>query len=57
MAGTVVEVHEKQGPIGVLTLTCTGDASDGSFPETAFETKISGRILALETNPDRKSVV
>jgi hypothetical protein len=51
MPGTVVETHDKAGPIGVITLTCTGDASDGSFPSTALTTKISGRLLALETNP------
>ena len=51
MPGTVVETHGKRGPIGVVTLTCVGDAADGSFPETALAVKISGRIVALETNP------
>lgn len=51
MAGTVVETHTRRGGIGVITLTCTGDAADGGFPATALVTKISGRILALETNP------
>lgn len=51
MAGTVTENHEKKGIVGVITLTCVGDASDGSFPNTALTIKISGKLLALETNP------
>lgn len=51
MAGTITQAHVKRGPIGVITLTCTGDASDGSFPETPLTAKISGTIVALETNP------
>ena len=50
MAGTVTEIHSKN-VVGVITLTATGDAADGGYPETVLETKISGRILALETNP------
>lgn len=51
MAGTVVETHFKRGAIGVVTLTCTADAADGSYPTTEIGTKISGRLVALETNP------
>lgn len=51
MAGTVVETHVKRGPVGVVTLTCVGDASDGTLPATALGTKISGRLLAIETDP------
>ena len=51
MPGTVTETKEKQGPIGVVTLTITGDASGGSVPDTDLATKIGGRLLALETNP------
>ena len=51
MAGTVTQTHTARGPIGVVELTCTGDAADGSIPSTALATKISGRIVAIETNP------
>ena len=52
MAGTVTETHGRAvGAVGVITLTATADASDGSFPATALATKIGGRIVALETNP------
>ena len=52
MAGTVVEtITSGFGRMEVITLTCTGDASDGSFPATALTNKFSGYLLALETNP------
>lgn len=51
MAGTVTQAHTKRGPIGCVTLTITADASNGSVPNTALATKISGRLLALETDP------
>ena len=51
MAGTITQTFEHRGPIGVITLTCTGDASNGSFPDTVIVPKISGKLLALETNP------
>lgn len=51
MAGTISQDHERRGDIGVITCTCTGDAADGSFPATTLDVKISGRLLALETNP------
>ena len=51
MAGTITQTLERRGPIGVITLTCTADASDGSSPDTVIVPKISGKLLALETNP------
>ena len=51
MAGTVVETHGREGSIGVVTLTLTGDASDGTIPATALSVKIAGLLLALATNP------
>lgn len=51
MAGTVVQTHGRQASIGVVTLTLTGDASDGTIPATALTAKIGGRLLALQTNP------
>ena len=52
MAGSsIVETKEHRGPIGVLTFTCTADDTDGGFPATDLITKISGKLLALETNP------
>ncbi len=51
MPGTITQTFESRGPVGVVTLTATGDAADGSFPSTDLSTKISGFILALETNP------
>lgn len=51
MAGTVTETHTARGPIGCVTLAIVADASDGSVPSTALVTKISGRLLALETDP------
>ena len=51
MAGTITQTFEHRGLIGVITLTCTGDASNGSFPDTVIVPKISGKLLALETNP------
>ena len=51
MAGTVVQTHTKRGPIGLITLTCTADASDASFPDTALVTKFSGELIRMVTNP------
>jgi len=51
MAGTVTQVHNEHGAIGVVTLTCIADAADGSYPDTALADRIGGRLLALETNP------
>ena len=51
MAGTVVETHTKRGPIGLITLTCTADASAATFPATPLLTKFSGELLRMVTNP------
>ena len=51
MPGTITQTHTKRGVVGIITLTCTADASDGSFPDTVLTPHISGRLLALETNP------
>lgn len=51
MAGTVVQSHTKRGPIGCVTLTVTADVADASVPNTDLVTKISGRLVALETDP------
>lgn len=51
MAGTVTQAHVKRGPVGCVTLTITADAADGSVPNTDLSVKISGRLLALETDP------
>ena len=51
MAGTVtLTSHLKVGLIKRLLYTTVGDASDGSFPDTALPT-IDGKILAIETDP------
>lgn len=51
MAGTVTQTHSRRGSIGVITLTCTGDATNGTIPDTDLTEKISGKLLALETDP------
>lgn len=53
MAGTVTQTSlpDSVGGVKVITLTCTADASDGSYPSTALTKKFSGYLLALETNP------
>jgi len=52
MAGTVVEtITSGYGFIEVITLTCTADAADASFPATALTNKFTGYLIALETNP------
>ncbi len=51
MAGTVVETFSQNGPMAVVTLTLTGDASDGTIPDTALTTKMSGRLVCIVTNP------
>lgn len=51
MAGTVTQGHTKRGPIGCVTLTVTADAVDASVPNTSLTTRISGRLVALETDP------
>lgn len=51
MAGAVTQTHVKRGPVGIVTLTVTADASDGSVPNTDLTPSISGKLLAIETNP------
>lgn len=51
MAGTVTQAATKRGPVAVVELSCTGDSSDGSVPNTDITARMSGRLLALETNP------
>lgn len=51
MAGTIVESNVARGRVGCVTLTCVADVADGSFPQYALGTKISGFIVALETDP------
>ena len=56
MAGTITEVLTSgRPPVKVITLTCTGDGSDGSFPATALtnipHNEIGGRLLQIATDP------
>jgi hypothetical protein len=51
MAGTVTESVSKLTNIQKITLTCVGDAADGSFPSTAIEHKFSGRLIRMDVNP------
>lgn len=59
MAGTVVLTTDRIGDWSrAVTITCTGDASDGSFPATNLATllasapvPLSGKLVALQTNP------
>lgn len=50
MAGTVVVTHHSTGLVRKITMTCTGDEADGSFPATVLPA-IEGALLHLETNP------
>jgi hypothetical protein len=56
MAGTITQTVKGHGKDSTLqyTLSCTGDASDGTFPNTAlgFERQLQGyRLEAMETTP------
>ena len=51
MAGSIVETHTKRGPIGLITLTCTADSGDATFPATPLVTKFSGELIRMVTNP------
>ena len=56
MAGTVTQaVTTEVDHIKVVTLTCTADASDGSFPATTLtvlpRNGTGGRLLQMITNP------
>ena len=57
MAGTVTQATTTLvDPVKVVTLTCTADASDGSYPATALtgipNDAKGGRILQIITDPD-----
>ena len=57
MAGTISEVlTSTRPPVKVISLTCTADSSDGSFPATALtnipHNGVGGRLLQIATNPD-----
>ena len=57
MAGTVTQATTTLvDHIKVVTLTCTADASDGSFPATALtgvpNNGKGGRLLQIVTDPD-----
>lgn len=55
MAGTVERTAERhEGVVQRVEITCTGDASDGTFPDTTLKSLgiyIDGTILAITTNP------
>jgi hypothetical protein len=51
MAGTITQTVSRQGSVIDVVLTCTADASDGSFPATALTEKISGNLIHMITNP------
>jgi len=55
MAGTVVLTSQRtEGVVKRAIVTCTGDAADGTFPETTLVQLglyIDGTILAVQTNP------
>lgn len=51
MAGTISQEHYLIGHIRKVAFTCTADAADATFPATAINRPIEGRLLALMTNP------
>ena len=53
MAGTVAQsaVHYAADGLLEITLTATGDSSDGTIPDTVLTPKFSGQLLSLKTNP------
>ena len=56
MAGTITEaLTSGVSPVKVITLTCTADSSDGSYPATALSNiphnEIGGRLLQIATDP------
>jgi hypothetical protein len=56
MAGTITEaLTSGRPPVKVITLTCTADSSDGSYPATALSNiphgEIGGRLLQIATDP------
>ena len=56
MAGTITEaLTSGRSPVKVITLTCTADSSDASFPATALtnipHNGVGGRLLQIATAP------
>jgi len=56
MAGTITEaLTSGRPPVKIITLTCTADSSDGSYPATALSNiphgEIGGRLLQIATDP------
>ena len=55
MAGTITEtLTNGRPPVKVVTLTCTADSSDGSYPATALANiphGVGGRLLQIATDP------
>jgi len=56
MAGTITEaLTSGRPPVKIITLTCTVDSSDGSYPATALSNiphgEIGGRLLQIATDP------
>ena len=56
MAGTIPEaLTSGRSPVKVITLTCTADSSDASFPATALtnipHNGVGGRLLQIATDP------
>lgn len=50
MASSVTQTHVRRGPIGCVILDVTAH-TDGSVDNVDISAHISGRLLALETNP------
>lgn len=50
MASVVTQSHTARGPIGCVTFAVTAH-TDGTVTDTVVTTKISGKLLALQTNP------
>ena len=56
MAGTITEaLTSGRPPVKVITLTCTADDSDGSYPAAVLSNiphgEIGGRLLQIATDP------
>lgn len=51
MASSATETHRKAGQVGIIEVDIVADDSDGSVDDYELTTKISGDLLALETNP------
>ncbi len=49
-AGSCTVTYSGTQPIEKITISCTGDSSAGTFPDTTTKV-IRGWVLAVETNP------